>query len=241
MTVVAQLHQNLPGALVMALAGPILGHLVATFAEDLLLNLSSSLPAGSSVQGQQSLNPFCVILAATTVMLLLVGLTFGATDISLIVDLFGAVLIVLAAVDQLSGFLPNLLTIPLLIFGLEMNAWHLFTSFTDACVGAAAGFLTIIAASAICRLQKGQAGFGAGDAKMLAAIGAWVGLQGVLLTAALAVFLASLSLFASGWRSTTLRPEDTHYSLSPQRQAFGPFLCAAGILALLITATLPVL
>ncbi|MBS4773879.1 MAG: prepilin peptidase [Proteobacteria bacterium] len=96
------------------------------------------------------------------------------------------ILLLLAEIDWRIFLLPDLLTIPLLILGFFAAAWNIgFTIAPDSALGAAAGyFLPSLAALAL--VWKNRDAFGGGDIKLLAAIGAWLGLEGLLYTIALA-------------------------------------------------------
>ena len=65
----------------------------------------------------------------------------------------------------------------MLAIGLAANAANLFTGLTDALLGAAIGYSVFAAISALFLRLRGYEGLGGGDAKLLAAIGAWGGWQ----------------------------------------------------------------
>ncbi|HVC59326.1 MAG TPA: prepilin peptidase [Acetobacteraceae bacterium] len=103
--------------------------------------------------------------------------------------LLGWMLLALGWIDALWLLLPDALTLPLLLAGLGVAIvtapdtvfWH--------ALGAASGYLGLRAVAATYRLLRGREGMGAGDAKLLAAAGAWLGigaLPWVVLLAALA-------------------------------------------------------
>lgn len=96
------------------------------------------------------------------------------------------ILLLLAEIDWRMFLLPDILTVPLLILGFFAAAWNIgFTIAPDSALGAAVGyFLPSLAALAL--VWKNRDAFGGGDIKLLAAIGAWLGLEGLLYTIALA-------------------------------------------------------
>lgn len=103
--------------------------------------------------------------------------------------LLGWALLVLAAIDAASFWLPDSLSLPLLASGLLVNGVLAGGMPVDALIGAAAGWGLFAAVILVYRRVRGREGMGWGDAKLLAAGGAWVGwagLPGVLLIAALA-------------------------------------------------------
>ncbi|NCV39265.1 MAG: prepilin peptidase [Betaproteobacteria bacterium] len=83
-------------------------------------------------------------------------------------------------------------------------------------MGAAAGYGSLWLLNAVYRALRGTDGMGAGDFKLLAAIGAWLGLTAlpaVVLIAASTGVLTGLLLGLIGWRSRG------------EAIAFGPHLC----------------
>ena len=100
----------------------------------------------------------------------------------------------LAWIDWRSLRLPDVLTLPLLLGGLAACAAIDPQALPDRAAAAAAGYVAFRALSFAYRRLRGRAGLGAGDAKLLAAGGAWLGLAdlplmvlcGALLTLGLA-------------------------------------------------------
>lgn len=107
----------------------------------------------------------------------------------------GWALLALAAIDFRHRLLPDALTLPLVPAGLAV-AWAIDPAMLlDRAIGAAAGFLFVVAVGAVYRRLRGREGIGLGDAKLFAAAGAWVSWQGlpsVLLLAAGAALLVEL-------------------------------------------------
>ncbi|MCE7505061.1 A24 family peptidase [Polynucleobacter sp. IMCC30063] len=135
-------------------------------------------------------------------------------------------LLVLALIDFRTFRLPDLITLPLMMAGLGFNYFYQpgFTSFDSALVGVVLGFGFLWGVNLLYRLLKKQDGIGLGDAKLLAALGAWLGWQAlpdILL-------LAALMGLVGGW--IWLRWQRLATS---QAFPFGPFLAFAGIIALL--------
>ena len=131
----------------------------------------------------------------------------------------GWTLLALAVIDHKHFLLPDFLTLPLIPFGLVV-AWANETSaLLDHVIGAAVGFGFVVALREIYRRLRGREGMGLGDAKLLAASGAfvsWQALPSVILLASLTAL--ALALFR------TLR--GASISLG-DRMAFGTFLCLA--------------
>lgn len=98
----------------------------------------------------------------------------------------GWTLLALAWIDLRALRLPDWLTLPLLMFGLVM-AWHDGEDpFLSAAFGAAAGYAVFAAVGFVYRIVRGQEGLGRGDAKLLAAGGAWIGWESLPMTVLLA-------------------------------------------------------
>jgi leader peptidase (prepilin peptidase)/N-methyltransferase len=107
--------------------------------------------------------------------------------------LLGWILLALAAMDLRVFRLSDRLTLPMLVLGILAAAildWH---RVFDHALGAIVGFFTLFSVGFAYKALRGQEGMGAGDAKLLAAGGAWIGWQG--LAPALLIATAS-ALFA---------------------------------------------
>ncbi|GAB4147545.1 MAG: hypothetical protein Tsb0016_18210 [Sphingomonadales bacterium] len=131
-----------------------------------------------------------------------------------------AALFYLAVYDFRHQILPDLVTLPLLVCGLAYHGLAATGEWRDAAIGAVAGYAAIWIVNLIYRALRGRDGIGMGDAKLLAAAGAWLGwaaLPGVLL-------LASLSglAFAGALMLATRRVGGPDW-----RMPFGPFLALA--------------
>ncbi|OZI31672.1 prepilin peptidase [Bordetella genomosp. 10] len=149
---------------------------------------------------------------------------FGPGVQALWAMLLVAALLALAWIDLDTGLLPDAITLPLLWAGLLANVAHTFAPPGQAVLGAAAGYGVLWLLFHGYRLATGREGMGYGDFKLLAALGAWLGLAALplmLLAASLAGALAGLLLIA------------TRRARRGQPQPFGPYLAAAGIVALL--------
>ena len=95
---------------------------------------------------------------------------------------FGWTLLALAWIDWDHMRLPDALTLPLVLAGLAAAWADGLDAATDHAMAAAAGYgLFRMVAWTYLRV-RGRDGLGPGDAKMLAAAGAWVGLAGLPLT-----------------------------------------------------------
>ena len=100
------------------------------------------------------------------------------------------VLAALAFIDARTFRLPDVLTLPLIAAGI-IQAYVLSGSVTNAVIGAVAGYGVFLLIEITYRQLRGRDGLGRGDAKLLAAGGAWCGWAGlppiVLISSALAL------------------------------------------------------
>lgn len=85
--------------------------------------------------------------------------------------LFGWGLAALALLDRDHFWLPDRLTLPLAALGLALGPAPL----ADRIIGGAAGYAALALIAAGYKRARGRVGLGQGDAKMLGAIGAWLG------------------------------------------------------------------
>ncbi len=165
-----------------------------------------------------------IIEAATGLLSLLVVWQLGPTPQALAGLLLLWSLIALTVIDLDHQLLPDNLTLPLLWLGLLLSLGGLFTSPTDAIIGAIAGYLVLWSVYHAFRLLTGKEGMGYGDFKLLAALGAWFGWQALPAI----ILFASLVGAVVGITLVLLRGHDRNIPIP-----FGPYLAAAGLLALL--------
>lgn len=133
--------------------------------------------------------------------------------------LLGWMLLALGVCDAGSFRLPDALTLPLLLFGLGATWWLTPEAIADHALAAALGYLAFRGVAALYRRYRGRDGLGQGDAKLLAAAGAWLGvaaLPNVLLGGALAGLLFAGAMAVRGQRVS-----------AQMRVPFGPCLATA--------------
>jgi leader peptidase (prepilin peptidase)/N-methyltransferase len=87
----------------------------------------------------------------------------------------GGALITLAATDLSIMRLPDLMTVPLLLCGFLFGLHTAEPTLMDRLTGALAGYGSFVAIGALYRAARKQDGLGLGDAKLMAAAGAWLG------------------------------------------------------------------
>ena len=132
---------------------------------------------------------------------------------------FTGFLIVLSGIDLRTQLLPDQLTLPLMWLGLIAASDNLYFPVKPALLGAVAGYLSLWIVWWLFKQLTGKEGMGHGDFKLLAALGAWCGLQGILptilLSSLVGAVIGSIWLWAKGRDHGTPIP-------------FGPYLAIAG-------------
>jgi leader peptidase (prepilin peptidase) / N-methyltransferase len=114
-------------------------------------------------------------LAATLVGGVALGVSPGLAGLS--GALFGWILIALMALDAEHYWLPDRLTLPLLVIGLCVGLIEIDPPLTDRLWGVAGGYLSLAAIAFVYKQVRGRDGLGGGDPKLFGAIGAWLGWQ----------------------------------------------------------------
>ena len=133
--------------------------------------------------------------------------------------LLGWTLLTLAAIDWRTGLLPDALTLPLALTGLAV-AWLVDRdALLGHAFGAVAGFAGFWALSEIYRRLRGRDGLGLGDAKLLAASGAWLGWEALPSVILFAAIVGLALVLVQGFRGKPVE--------AASRIAFGPTLAAA--------------
>lgn len=147
---------------------------------------------------------------------------FGLASLGALIMLWA--LIALAMIDLDTQLLPDSITLPLLWCGLAFNLIGTMTDLASSVLGAMLGYLSLWSVYWGFKLFTGKEGMGYGDFKLLAALGAWLGWQMlpviILMSSVVgAIFGIGLIFFTPHGRNTPI--------------PFGPYLAAAGVIALL--------
>lgn len=164
-----------------------------------------------------------IIEAASGAIAGYIALRFGFSLATIGALCFAWALIALTAIDIDTQLLPDDITLPLLWLGLLMNLNGTLAPLPEAVIGAAAGYLSLWAVYWMFKLATGKEGMGYGDFKLLAALGAWLGwkmLPVIILLSSVvgAVVGVALIILARRGRDIPI--------------PFGPYLAAAGLIAL---------
>ena len=132
-------------------------------------------------------------------------------------------LIALTGIAFDTQLLPDSITLPLLWLGLAFNLAGTYVDLFSAVIGAMIGYLTLWSVFWLFKLATGKEGMGFGDFKLLAALGAWLGWQmlpAIILLSSIVGAVVGISLIVA-----TRHGKNTPIP-------FGPYLAAAGIIAL---------
>jgi len=165
------------------------------------------------------------LVLATLAFLLLYGILSApllwrgdavARDILAASVFLAIALAVSSAIDLYSHRLPDVLTLSLTAAGLFVSYWTGAAPLWWSVASAALGFFVLAGVAYVYRYVRGRAGLGLGDAKLLAASGAWLG----------ASALPTVLLWATGSALVCVliasRRDDSLTGAS--RLPFGPFL-----------------
>ena len=152
------------------------------------------------------------------------GVHFGAQPTTLLWCGLVATLVALAFIDLDTQFLPDSLTLPLLWAGIASAAFGWIpVSLRDSVLGTIAGYLSLWFVFHAYRIIRGREGMGAGDFKLLAALGAWMGwlaIPSIILLSSAVGAIVGVALIA-------LRSHDRDVPIP-----FGPYLAGGGVAAL---------
>ena len=152
---------------------------------------------------------------------------FGVTWTALAAMVFSAYLIAMIFIDADTQLLPDQLTLPLMWGGIVFHLaayllqadWGI-TTLVDSLLGAIVGYLSLWSIFQLFKLVTGKEGMGYGDFKLLAALGAWLGI-GVLPIIIIMSALVGL-IFAIIMKVAKNQP-----------MPFGPYLAISGWLVLI--------
>lgn len=159
----------------------------------------------------------------TAAILFLAAQTIPASEMPWI-SAFIIILLILMEIDKRMFLLPDILTIPLLIIGFAYAAFagellgeDTASAAANSSLGAVFGYLIPVIAS-LFLIKKYPEAFGGGDIKLLAAVGAWLGLANIPFVILLACIIFAASCF-----------------INKQRQgAFGPAIVISSLIILFL-------
>jgi len=175
-----------------------------------------------------------LIELATAVASVVVAWKFGFTWQAGAALVFTWMLVSLSLIDFDHQLLPDNMTLPLLWMGLLLSLagpgsgqsieYSIPVDPRSSIIGATAGYLSLWSIYQLFKLLTGKEGMGYGDFKLLAAFGAWMGWQMLLPIILLSAFTGAVV----GISLIVIRGRDRNIPIP-----FGPYLAAAGWIALL--------
>lgn len=165
-----------------------------------------------------------IIEAVSGLMSGILAWQLGASPQLLMALFFTWCLISLTMIDADTQLLPDQITLPLLWAGLLINSFSYFVPLHDALWGAIGGYLGLWSVYWLFKILTGKEGMGYGDFKLLAALGAWMGWQYLLVI----ILLSSLAGAVVGSIILMLHKKGRNTAIP-----FGPYLAVAGWIALL--------
>jgi leader peptidase (prepilin peptidase)/N-methyltransferase len=170
-----------------------------------------------------------VVELAAAALGVLVAYEFGPTWQTVAALPLTWALLALTLIDLDHKLLPDSITLPLLWAGLliaavPLDGVGLFTDLRSAVLGAALGYASLWSVYQLFKAVTGKEGMGYGDFKLLAALGAWLGWQALPLV----ILLSATTGTIVGLALIVLRGRSRHVPIP-----FGPYLAAAGWIALL--------
>ena len=154
---------------------------------------------------------------------------FGATWTALAAMVFSAYLIAMIFIDADTQLLPDQLTLPLMWAGIVFHLaayllqadWGI-TTLVDSLLGAIVGYMSLWSIFQLFKLVTGKEGMGYGDFKLLAALGAWLGISVlpiiIIMSAVVGLIFALIMKVAKN-----------------QPMPFGPYLAISGWIVLVFS------
>ena len=179
--------------------------------------ISYLILGGKCKDCKESISVIYPIIEVITALLLLAGFfKFGLTFDFLIYTVVAPTLVIITAIDIEHQIIPDVITLPGIVLGLAAGSYTIgyIDSFSGCLLGGGLFYLLAV-------LSNG--GMGGGDIKYIAAAGALVGWQKVLLIIFIGAFLGSFM----GLLQIVVQKK-SRKSLIP----FGPFLAAATLITL---------
>lgn len=165
-----------------------------------------------------------IIEAFTAICSFMVAWHFGYTPQAAFALLLTWSLIALSFIDIDHQLLPDSIILPMLWLGLFLSLFDVYTGAHASIIGTIAGYLALWSVFHLFKLATGKEGMGYGDFKLLALFGAWLGWQYLPII----ILLSSLVGAVIGLGMVIFAKHDHNIPIP-----FGPYLAAAGWIALL--------
>lgn len=181
--------------------------------------------------GERISKRYPIVEAMTAILTAVVAWRFGFGWEAAAAILLTWALIAVSVIDIDHQIIPDSISLPFVWIGLILSLFHpvagagvLFIDAKTAIAGALAGYLSLWSVYQLFRLMTGKEGMGYGDFKLLAVLGAWLGWQMLPLI----ILLSAVVGATVGIVMIVVRRHDRNIPIP-----FGPYLAAAGWLAML--------
>lgn len=170
---------------------------------------------------------YALVELVTGLFALATYLRFGLTPSLLFYFMFIATLIVITFIDIDHYIIPDVISIPMLAIGLVASIFSkklgLAVPLKSALIGSASGAAVILLIAGLYYVIKKKEGMGMGDTKLLAMLGAFLGVKSIFFI----IFVGSLlgAVYAIPYMLISKKGRD-------QMIPFGPFLCSSAVIYL---------
>jgi len=176
---------------------------------------------GKCRQCATSISTTYPIIEAVTALLILAGfIKFGVSWKFVIFCVVGPTLVIITAIDIKHKRIPDIIILPGIVFGLAAGSY--LVGLKDSSIGLLVGGGTFLLTSEVYYRVRGRVGMGGGDIKFIAAVGALLGWQQVLLV----IFLSALAGSLVGLVGLATKKINVMSQIP-----FGPFLAGGTLVA----------
>jgi len=147
-------------------------------------------------------------------------LRWGFTLNTLSIFIFVAALIVITFIDFEHKIIPDVISLPGILYGLLAALVLSRITFVESLLGALLGGGSLLLVAGFYYLLTKQEGMGLGDVKLLAMMGAFLGWQSILFI----IMIGSITGAAIGVAAMVIKKKDRKYAIP-----FGPFLSLGAV------------
>ena len=167
---------------------------------------------------------YCVVELLTAVIFSYSFLEFGLSYTTAFWIALFSILVILFFIDSETYYLPDFFTFSLIILTLVGSYFQITQiTITDSVMGAIFGFFVLYFVNYMYKKLRKVDGFGGGDFKLLAGLGAWFGWPSLLIIIGISSILALLFIL---FMTLFIQRKFQLKSMLP----FGPFLILSGLL-----------
>ena len=156
----------------------------------------------------------------TACMSLACLITWGVTLTAFFTFIFIAALIVVTFIDLEHKIIPDIISLPGIVYGLVLSLLLPRITFIDSVLGTAIGGGSLLLVAGVYYLLTKHEGMGLGDVKLLAMMGAFLGWKSILFI----IMVGSFTGAIVGIVIMLLKRKDRRYAIP-----FGPFLSLGAV------------